>query len=167
MWRNRIIGYDTKPASQFTPNPLNWRVHPVVQREALRGLLGEVGWVGAVLENKQTGNLIDGHARIEEALSKDKDEPIPYLLVDLTPEEEKLVLASFDPVAALAVADTSQLETLLAEVSAGSDAVDKMLADLAVKEGINPPDFSPTSVDDQGRLDEKAKVACPSCGYEF
>lgn len=146
-WRNRIIGYDTKPAAQFTPNPLNWRTHPSVQREALRGLLGDVGWVGAVLENKQTGNLIDGHARVKEALASDKDAPIPYLLVDLTPEEERLVLASFDPISALATADNKRLEELLKDVSSSSSAVDSMLAELAKEHGVltsdEPKDAEP------------------------
>lgn len=29
------------------------------------------------------------------------------------------------------------------------------------------PDFQPASIDDQGRLDQKAPVTCPECGHEF
>ena len=32
---------------------------------------------------------------------------------------------------------------------------------------ITTPLFEPANIDDQGRLDEKAKVECPSCGHEF
>src|SRR5262245_27033831 len=36
------------------------------------------------------------------------------------------------------------------------------------KEGwVTEPDFSPTSADDQGRLDKKNPVRCPGCGHEF
>jgi ParB-like nuclease domain len=36
------------------------------------------------------------------------------------------------------------------------------------KEGwMTDPDFSPTSADDQGRLDKKNPVRCPECGHEF
>jgi len=36
------------------------------------------------------------------------------------------------------------------------------------KEGwMTEPDFSPTSADDQGRLDKKNPVRCPECGHEF
>src|SRR5215813_8965958 len=36
------------------------------------------------------------------------------------------------------------------------------------KEGwMTEPDFSPTSADDQGRLDKKNPVTCPVCGHEF
>jgi len=30
-----------------------------------------------------------------------------------------------------------------------------------------PPDFSPVSVDEQGRLDQKSPITCPHCGVEF
>lgn len=30
-----------------------------------------------------------------------------------------------------------------------------------------PPDFSPVSVDEQGRLDQKSPITCPLCGGEF
>ena len=29
------------------------------------------------------------------------------------------------------------------------------------------PNFEPVGIDEQGRLDEKAKVTCPECGHEF
>jgi hypothetical protein len=29
------------------------------------------------------------------------------------------------------------------------------------------PNFEPGTEEDQSRLDEKAKVACPECGHEF
>lgn len=29
------------------------------------------------------------------------------------------------------------------------------------------PNFEPVGLDEQGKLDEKALKACPSCGYEF
>src|SRR5262245_7639182 len=36
------------------------------------------------------------------------------------------------------------------------------------KEGwVTEPDFSPTSADEQGRLDKKNPVICPECGHEW
>jgi ParB-like nuclease domain len=36
------------------------------------------------------------------------------------------------------------------------------------KEGwMTEPDFSPTSADDQGRLDKRNPVRCPKCGHEW
>ena len=93
VFTNRIIGYATKPADQFQANPLNYRKHPQRQRDAVNGSLRELGWIAAVVENVQTGNLIDGHERVWQALKNNED--VPYLQVDLTEAEEKLALAIF------------------------------------------------------------------------
>jgi hypothetical protein len=87
--------------------------------------------------------------------------------VDLSPEEEALVLATLDPLAGLAVADSQKLEELLNEIGTGSADVQALLSKLAADTGIIPPDFEPTGADDQSRLDEKSKSECPKCGYEF
>lgn len=135
-WRNRVVGFTTKPASQFTANSLNFRRHPNAQREAFRGIVSEIGFAGAVLENVRTGNLIDGHLRIEEALSVDDETPIPCVQVDLSDAEEKLLLASYDPISAMAVADKETLDLLLRDVSTGDAAVSEMLSKLAEDNGL-------------------------------
>jgi len=133
----------------------------------MRGILDEVGFVQGVIVSKRSGMLLDGHLRIEEALTRDENSPIPYVEVDVSEAEERLILASFDPLTSLAAYDKETLDLLLKEVSTGDAAVEKMLADLAAQEGIIPPDFQPVGIDEQGRLDEKAKVKCPECGCEF
>jgi hypothetical protein len=104
-WRSRVVGFVEKPANQFTANALNFRRHPNAQRDVFRGLISEIGFAGAVLENVRTGNLIDGHLRIEEALSVDENQLIPCVQVDLSESEEKLLLASYDPLSAMATVD--------------------------------------------------------------
>jgi hypothetical protein len=100
-WRNRIVGTGEEAPDQLVANPLNWRTHPGPQRDALRGSLAEVGWVQQVLVNQRTGHVVDGHARVEEALSR-QEATVPVLYVDLSPEEEALVLATLDPIGAMA-----------------------------------------------------------------
>ena len=115
-WRNRIIGSGTEDPTQLLANPRNWRTHPASQRDALRGSLEAVGWVQQVIVNRRTGHLVDGHARVEEAISR--GEPaIPVLYVDLEPEEEAVVLATLDPLGAMAMADPVNLAALLAELA--------------------------------------------------
>ena len=111
-WRNRIAGLELVDPATLNPNPGNWRRHPASQRQALGALLGEVGWVGTVLANRTTGNLIDGHARHEEAIARGEPN-IPVTWVELTEEEERAVLALFDPLGALAQTDGPALEALL------------------------------------------------------
>jgi hypothetical protein len=160
------VGEGEQAASQFIANPSNWRTHPQSQREAMRGALNEVGWVQRVIVNRRTGYLIDGHERVWEAL-QNGDAEVPFVEVDLDEAEEAYVLATLDPIGAMAQADAAKLDELLREVQSGEAGVQAMLAELAEAEGIVPPDFEPVSVDEQGKLDEKAKVTCPECGHEF
>ncbi len=129
-WRNRIVGEGEQPASQFIANPNNWRVHPLAQRDAMRGALNEVGWVQRVIVNRRTGYLVDGHERVWQAL-QNGDAPVPYVEVDLDPAEEAYVLATLDPIGAMAQASKDQLGTLLAEVQSGEAGVQAMLAEVA------------------------------------
>ena len=135
-WRNRVVGFVEKPANQFTANPLNFRRHPNTQRDVIRGVFAEIGFAGAVLENIRTGNLIDGHLRIEEALSANDETLIPCVQVDLSEAEEKLLLATYDPIGAMAAVDKEVLNAVLHEVSTGDEAVQQMLADLAKQNGL-------------------------------
>ena len=135
-WKDRVVGFERRPAKDFQANALNFRRHPNAQRDAFRGLVSELGFAGAVLENVRTGNLIDGHLRIEEALSVDENMLIPCVQVDLSEAEEKLLLASYDPISAMATVDKDVLDCLLREVSTGDSAVQEMLAKLAEDNGL-------------------------------
>ena len=106
-WRNRIVGEGEQQASQFLANPNNWRTHPQNQRDAMRGALNEVGWVQRVIVNRRTGYLIDGHERVWEAL-QNGDAAVPFVEVDLDEAEEAYVLATLDPIGAMAAADAAK-----------------------------------------------------------
>lgn len=149
--------------ADLEPNGGNWRAHPQAQLVALKDVVAEVGWAGALLWNERTKRLVDGHAR-RELFAGQK---VPVLVGSWTEEQERKILATLDPLAAMAEADTAKLAALLAEIDTESAAMGDMLAKLAQDEGITPPDFQPASIDEQGRLDEKAKTKCPECGHEF
>lgn len=165
-WRNRIVATGEEAPDQLLANPRNFRTHPGAQQDALVGVLSEVGGVQQVVVNRRSGHLIDGHLRVTLALRR--NEPtIPVVYVDLDEAEEALILATLDPIAALAATDAEKLDALLREVSTGEAAVQAMLDQLAQEAGIVPPAFDPVSADDQSRLDEKASVVCPHCGERF
>lgn len=163
--RDRIKELRRVRAGDLLPNPKNWRTHPKPQRDALAGILAEVGYADALLARETAAGLvlIDGHLRVETT----PDQEVPVLVLDVTEAEADLLLASLDPLAAMAGAAADKLEALLAEVGTGSDALQAMLGKLAEDTGITPPAFQPVGIDEQGRLDQKAKVRCPECGYEF
>lgn len=149
-WRSRILASTAEDPASLLANPRNWRTHPAAQRRALRGSLDTVGWVQQVIVNRATGNVVDGHARIEEALSR--NEPtVPVLWVDLSPEEEALVLATLDPIAAMADADDERLRSLLAEVAVDDEGLASPLADVAgeiARLGLTDPDEVPQPPDE-------------------
>lgn len=128
-FRSRIVGEGSEAPDQLLANPLNWRVHPKEQVDALEGLLSQVGWVQRVIVNKRTGHVVDGHARV--ALALRRNEPaLPVLYVDLAEDEERLVLAAIDPIGGMAQTDQVQLDSLLAGLLTGDDGLDAFLAGL-------------------------------------
>lgn len=144
-WRNRIVGSEMVDPSQLLANPNNWRTHPGNQRDALRGSLSEVGWVQQVMVNVTTGHMVDGHARVEEAISRG-EASIPVLYVELEPEEEALVLATLDPIGAMAQRDDAKLAELLADLEATDPGLLALLDELGgseVKAGLTDPDDAP------------------------
>ena len=61
--RDRIVRLDRVVGSDLIPNPRNWRTHPAGQRQALRGVLDEIGIANAVVARETDAGLelIDGH----------------------------------------------------------------------------------------------------------
>jgi len=103
------------PAS-LQDNEKNWRRHPENQLAALSDVIAEVGWAGACLFNERTGRLVDGHARQKIAL-KNGTKKVPVLIGSWDEATEAKILATLDPIAAMATADAKALEALLESVS--------------------------------------------------
>jgi hypothetical protein len=147
-WRNRIVGSGEASPAELLANPRNWRTHPPDQRAALTGSLAEVGWVAQVLVNRTTGHVVDGHARLDEAMAR-SEPTVPVLYVELSAEEEALVLATLDPIGAMATADTAKLRDLLADLSVDDVGLARLLADLAgPRAGLVDPDLIPPVPDE-------------------
>ena len=128
----------------LTDNPANWRTHPAEQMKPLDSVLSAVGWAGACLFNEATGRLIDGHARKKVAIERAEKE-VPVLVGTWTPEQEKLILATLDPLAALATMDEAALRKLLEEIETDDPALNEMLERLAagVEVQTDPPKAGP------------------------
>jgi ParB-like nuclease domain len=136
--RDRVREFRRVPASQLRPSPKNWRSHSPAQADALRGVLAEIGFAGAVIARElQDGTLelIDGHLRVETV----PDSEIPVLVLDVNEQEAALLLATFDPIGAMAGADADKLDSLLSEVSPSNAAVTELLDSLAHQHGLGEP----------------------------
>lgn len=137
--RNRVIEHRRVRLGDLKPHPLNWRTHPKEQADALRGMLAEVGFAGTPLTQllpDGTLRLIDGHLRSETT----PDLMVDVAVTDLNDEEAKKLLATFDPLGAMAEANTEHLDELLQGVATESAAVQAMLDALARDNGLKAPD---------------------------
>jgi DNA modification methylase len=148
-WRSRITGHAEVAPSELVPHPRNWRTHPSEQQRALAGALGEVGWVTEVIVNQTTGRLVDGHLRVELALER-QEPTVPVTYVELTEAEEGLVLATFDPIGAMAAAEEHALESLLASLDPADADLKAFIEELArgqeteiLRTGLVDPDDVP------------------------
>ena len=135
-WPNRIVGYGEEATDQLLASSRNWRVHPRPQQEALSAVLHQVGIVQNIIVNRTTGTVVDGHLRVTLAM-REHQPTVPVTYVELTEQEEALILATLDPLSAMAVADKAQLDALLREVTTDSEAITAMLSDLADDAGLS------------------------------
>jgi hypothetical protein len=136
--RDRVREFRRVPARELLDHEGNPRRHPQAQRDALRGVLEQVGIAAALVAYHSERNggkltLIDGHLR-----KQDYDLDWPTLVLDVSDEEADLLLATHDALAAQAEYDRPKLDALLQEVRARSPAVVGMLKELARKAGAGP-----------------------------
>ncbi|MEN6450201.1 MAG: ParB N-terminal domain-containing protein, partial [Thermoguttaceae bacterium] len=130
--RDRIIEFRRVKASELRPHPKNWRTHPASQRDALRGVLAEIGYAGALLARQLPDGsleLIDGHLRAETT----PEAEVPVLVLDLDEREAAKLLAVHDPLAGMAEANREAMADLLSDVETENEAIaallDNMLAE--------------------------------------
>ena len=129
--RDRIKELRKVKASELLPNPKNWRKHPTAQANALRGTLSEIGYADALIAYETPNGLmlIDGHLRAETTPEME----VPVLVTDLTEDEADTLLATLDPLSAMARTDEDALLELVSSLNIQNDAVNLMLE--AVLEG--------------------------------
>src|SRR3954463_3333931 len=130
--RDRIKELRRVPAADLRPNPRNWRLHPLAQQDALRGLLAEVGYADALLARELddgTLMLIDGHLRAETT----PDAVVPVLILDVDETEADKILLTHDPLAAMATISETHLNELLCTIQTNNESVQKLF------DTITPP----------------------------
>jgi hypothetical protein len=176
--RNRVRELRFVPARELIPNDKNWRRHPETQRRALSGVLREVGYADALLarETPDGLQLLDGHLRAETT----PEAEVPVLVVDLTDEEADLVLATHDPIAALAQTDAAAFDALTASMQVEDEELADALAALRSAGAATSGGFDPATAAAGGAreieppsefasYDEHIPTehACPKCGFRW
>jgi len=160
--RDRVKELRRVKASELMPNPKNWRTHPTQQADALKGILAEVGIAGALLARETNAGLqlIDGHLRADTS----PDTEWPVLVLDVDEAEADKLLATYDPLTAMAEADAAKLDELLRGIDTGSEALQEMLAGLAKDTGLYIPEEN-KSIDEDAFAETSNE--CPSCGFKW
>jgi DNA modification methylase len=133
--RDRVVELKRVRARDIVPNPKNWRRHPKIQADALRGLLNEIGIADVLLARKLPDGslqLIDGHLRKEIM----PNEELPVLILDLDEAEADKLLLSLDPLAGMAAADGERLQALLDSVRTDNPAIQALLDHLRAQERL-------------------------------
>jgi hypothetical protein len=134
-----------------------------------------VGWAGAALLNdrrvedgwsrsKAKPTFIDGHERRRIAI--DAKVLLPTLIGRWDPREEGLILATLDPLTAVAEANPHALLELLSSVTTEDLATRLLLQGLADREEIDLtfvefPEF------DESVVDSVEYNECPNCGHRW
>jgi DNA modification methylase len=138
--RGRVTEMRLVPADQLIANPANWRRHPQAQQRALSAVLDEVGFAGAVIAREdEDGGLviIDGHARAEMV----GDATVPVLVTDLTEAEADVVLATYDPIGAMAQKDHEAFTALASRIDTANETLLSLLG--RTNDGETDPDDVP------------------------
>lgn len=130
--KNRIKEFKLVDPRELKKNPKNHHTHPVAQRRALKEAMDSLGWVQPLTLNEVTGNLVDGHARLDEALELNI-EHVPVIIVELSEEEEAVALAAIVKTGHMAEIDRT-LEADLLAITTGFNAD---LAALLGATGVN------------------------------
>ena len=155
--RDRIKELRRIRASALLPNPKNWRRHPTAQANALRDLLGDIGYADALLARELPDGrlmLVDGHLRKDTT----PDAVVPVLVLDLNEAEADQLLLTLDPLAAMAEPDAERIKSLLQTVQTDSQAVQELLRRTAGErlwELIHPEDF----LEPRAQIDKAGRVA--------
>ena len=142
-WSNRIVRYGEEDPAKLVPNDKNWRMHPDAQKEVVEGALGEVGWIDEVTVNLRSGaewpeeernvlTVVDGHLRRDLALARSAA-TVPVKYVDLTPEEERMVLAVKDTSTGMAETDHRALLALIEDLDPEDESLRKFFEDLQLE----------------------------------
>lgn len=137
-------------------NPNNWRTHPQLQKDALNGLMKEIGWVGTpiVYKSDATGKwtYADGHLRKHEFPNLEVD----VAITDLNDDEANLLIATYDPIGDLATVDKEIYAAVIREIHTTDAALSQMISNLAEEQGLIPKDDGADFSDD--RIDEKFAI---------
>src|ERR1700737_3802347 len=129
--RNRIVPHLPVRAGDLVPHPLQFRLHPDAQRDALAASLKEVGFARSLLGYRLPDGriqLIDGHLRRDI----DPEMEVTVELVDVTADEARKLLLTLHPLAGYAETDPEMAAELARMVATDDEYLQELWDSLTV-----------------------------------
>jgi len=130
--------------------------------------LAEFGNIQPITWNARTGNVVVGHQRLKVYKAMGKTE-VDVWAVDLDEQKEKAANIALNKLSG--EFDMPMLKDILEEIDTGDldmEITGFGMDEVAIMmEQTGDPNFVPGDENDQGKLDEKTPINCPSCGHEF
>lgn len=164
------------PITDLRPDGENANLGTERGREALDHALRERRAARSILLDKH-GRIIAGNKSAAAAAANgiaevlviptDGTRLIAHQRTDLDLDEPEGRLAAFEDNQIAALDLSFDVERILEAQRQGIDLSHLWNNDEMDALRVTIPDFEPVGLDEQGRLDEKAKVCCPQCGHEF
>ena len=159
---------ESVPIESLIPYARNARTHSEEQVAQIAGSIREFGFTNPVLIDGD-GGIIAGHGRVMAARRLGLDEVPCIRLTHLTEMQRRAYIIADNKLALNAGWDSEMLALELNDLNMSDFDLSFIGFDaneLNVAMGLGV-DFQPGTEDDQGRLDVKAPIVCPSCGHEF
>ena len=154
---------------ELIPYTNNVKEHPDEQVKKIASSIKNYGWDQPIVVDADN-EIIKGHGRLQAAELLGLDEVPVIRRDDLTDAEAKAARIA-DNKTAESPWENDLLATELAlledepidmgTLGFGDGEIDEIL------DGMEVPEFEPTSEEEQPNLDETNKAECPECGHEF
>jgi DNA modification methylase len=159
VYKNKIVGHEDIDPSKILANPLNPREHPEIQISMMDGILKDVGWLTEIIVNKNNMHIVDGLMRHALAIYEG-EETVPITWVDLTDEEERKALLTFNPVAMLAKQNKEKTTELINTTQTSFAGMQRLIDDIAKRNNIDVTLANENNDDesDTEKIEEESKV---------
>ena len=152
--------------SDLTPDPANARKHGERNLKAIIDSLRAFGQQKPIVVDAN-GVVRAGNGTLAAAKALGWKE-IAIVRSSLAGSDATAYAIADNRTAELAEWDDDALAQTLAALQIDDEEIARATGfDDAEISALAVPDFAPASEDEQGRLDEKAKIRCPGCGHEF
>lgn len=165
----RDLAIDYRPIEALIPYARNARTHSEAQVALIAGSIREYGFTNPVLVDGENG-IIAGHGRVMAARQLGLAQVPVIELAHLSEAQKRAYILADNQLTLNGGWDTDTLKVEIEALNLDGFNVDLIgfSADELGRLMFNA-DFAPGSLDEQGKLDERAPkiVNCPSCGESF